>query len=98
MPSGLWCYRLDRHRAVLGGSLTDGGSIFEWLCDTLAVTPGNDLDSLIREAEDMPPASHGLVVSLVVNSNIETLSWLVRLHSPYIGWLLVGGQNSAVHT
>ena len=64
VPKGLWCYRLDRHRAVLGGALTDGGSAFEWLRSTLALHPGCDTDAVMREAEEMPPASHGLVVRL----------------------------------
>lgn len=63
VPKGLWCYRLDRRRAVLGGSLTDGGSVFEWLRTTLALGAGVDMDAVMREAEEMPPAGHGLVVS-----------------------------------
>lgn len=63
VPEGLWCYRLDRHRAVLGGSLTDGGSLFSWLCNTLALVPGKDMDTTMREAGALPPAGHGLVVS-----------------------------------
>lgn len=63
VPKGLWCYRLDRRRAVLGGSLTDGGSVFEWLRTTLALGVGVDMDAVMREAEEMPPAAHGLVVS-----------------------------------
>lgn len=63
VPKGLWCYRLDRYRAVLGGALTDGGSVFEWLRNTLALVPGIDMDTVMREAEEMAPASHGLVVS-----------------------------------
>lgn len=64
VPKGLWCYRVDRHRAVLGGALTDGGSVFEWLRSTLALGAGDDRDTVMLEAERMPPASHGLVVRL----------------------------------
>ena len=67
VPKGLWCYRLDRHRAVLGGSLTDGGSVFEWLRSTLLLRAGVDMDAVMREAEEMPPADHGLVVSPTCN-------------------------------
>lgn len=63
VPRGLWCYRVDRHRAVLGGALTDGGSVFEWLRSTLALAPGEDMTAVMDEAERMPPASHGLTVS-----------------------------------
>lgn len=53
---------MDRHRVVLGGSLTDGGSVFEWLRDVLALTPGVDMGAVMREVEGMAPTSHGLVV------------------------------------
>lgn len=67
VPKGLWCYRLDRRRAVLGGSLTDGGSVFEWLRTTLALGAGADMDAVMREVKEMPPADHGLVVSASCN-------------------------------
>ena len=28
---GLWRYRADAQRVVIGGSLSDGGSVFAWL-------------------------------------------------------------------
>ncbi|KAL7530176.1 hypothetical protein ACHAXR_003347, partial [Thalassiosira sp. AJA248-18] len=30
IPPGLFCYRVDRFRILLGGALTDGGSVVEW--------------------------------------------------------------------
>ena len=30
VPSGLWCYRVDGRRKLLGGALTDGGNIVAW--------------------------------------------------------------------
>lgn len=72
VPKGLWCYRVDRHRVVLGGALTDGGSAFEWLRSTLALSPGEDMDAVMREVEGMPPNSHALVVSYEVRG-----AWLV---------------------
>ena len=37
VPDGLWCYRLDRSRAVVGGALSNGGNLYAWLTRTLAV-------------------------------------------------------------
>eukprot|EP00903_Cladosiphon_okamuranus_P014974 g13859.t1 len=62
VPKGLWCYRLDRRRVVLGGALTDGGSVFEWLRHTLGLSPGENVEAVMREVEAMPPNSHGLVI------------------------------------
>ena len=40
-PEQLWCYRLDAERPVLGGSLSDGGSVVAWLrkVDAAAASP-----------------------------------------------------------
>ena len=37
VPEGLWCYRLDRDRVVVGGALSNGGNLYAWLTRTLAV-------------------------------------------------------------
>ena len=31
IPRGLFCYRIDAHHVLLGGALTDGGSVVEWV-------------------------------------------------------------------
>ncbi|MEQ1762895.1 MAG: gluconokinase [Pyrinomonadaceae bacterium] len=31
IPEGLWCYRVDHKRAILGGALSDGGGLLDWL-------------------------------------------------------------------
>ena len=31
IPSGLWCYRIDRKRVIMGGALSDGGNLYAWL-------------------------------------------------------------------
>jgi len=36
-PPGLWCYRVDRRRVLLGGSLSNGGNLYAWLRETLRV-------------------------------------------------------------
>jgi gluconokinase len=30
VPGGLWCYRIDDKRVILGGALSDGGNLYEW--------------------------------------------------------------------
>lgn len=62
VPKGLWCYRLDKKRVMVGGALTDGGSVFEWVRRTLVLTHRVASEEILREVEDMPPADHGLVV------------------------------------
>jgi gluconokinase len=36
--NGLFLYRLDEHRVVEGGALSDGGNLYHWLDETLAAT------------------------------------------------------------
>ncbi|ETV88964.1 hypothetical protein, variant 1 [Aphanomyces astaci] len=71
VPRGLWCYRVSATHAIVGGALTDGGSVFEWALQTLALSPGEiwypstthsssySLDA-IRQVGAMAPAEHGL--------------------------------------
>lgn len=55
---GLWCYRIDRKRFVLGGALSDGGKVFEWMTERLAgLSHGAELE---RELAAMKPGEHGL--------------------------------------
>jgi len=37
IPPGLWCYRVDRKRVVIGGALSDGGGLFHWLKKNLVL-------------------------------------------------------------
>ena len=57
VPDGLWAYRLDRRRTVLGGALSNGGNLLRWLWDTT----GTDRDAeATRAACKLPPDSSGL--------------------------------------
>lgn len=55
IPRGLWCYRIDRKRVVIGGALSDGGGLYSWLNQNLR---------LPKDAEEQiaarGPAAHGL--------------------------------------
>ena len=59
IPEGLWCYRVDRERFVLGGALSNGGSVFAWLKDTLRLPEHDEFEKRIGS---MTPGQHGLVV------------------------------------
>lgn len=55
LPTGLWCYRIDRARVVTGGALSDGGGLYRWLVDNLRID--DDAETAIGRRE---PDSHGL--------------------------------------
>ena len=59
VPSGTWCYRIDEQRAILGGALNDGGSLFDWLRSSLQLPP---LEAAETEVAALQPDDHGLTV------------------------------------
>jgi gluconokinase len=59
VPSGLWAYRLDRCRAVLGGALSNGGNLLRWVWETTGTGPN---DAATDAAVALPPDSTGLTI------------------------------------
>lgn len=59
VPDGLWLYRVDAGRGLLGGATTEGGSLFAWFRDTLQLPPPEQLEA---ELSRLSPAAHGLTV------------------------------------
>jgi gluconokinase len=57
IPEGLWCYRLDPRRFVLGGALSNGGKVFEWVMERFQMP--NDWE---HQLSQITPGSHGLTV------------------------------------
>ncbi|ETV88969.1 hypothetical protein, variant 7 [Aphanomyces astaci] len=66
VPRGLWCYRVSATHAIVGGALTDGGSVFEWALQTLALSP-----DAIRQVGAMAPAEHGLSMLPFLNGTVS---------------------------
>lgn len=59
VPRGLWCYRVDSERALLGGATSEGGNVYGWLRRTLRLAAPAEVEAAIRA---MPPDSHGLTI------------------------------------
>jgi len=58
IPNGLWCYRIDRQRIIIGGALSDGGGLYSWLKDTHKI---HDIDDIVEaEIEKRNADAHGL--------------------------------------
>ena len=58
IPPGLWCYRIDSSRCLLGGALNDVGRAISWLETTLNLD-GVDLDEIAAEA--VSPSTPGVL-------------------------------------
>lgn len=54
IPSGLWCYRVDAHRSLLGGAINDVGRVISWLQDTVQLS---DVDPEQLMTADPEPAT-----------------------------------------
>ena len=82
VPPGLWAYRLDRSRELVGGVLGDGGNLYEWMGRTLAV--GTDNAAVDAALLDAVPAGHGLTV-LPFLAGERSPGWSPDLRGAVIG-------------
>ncbi|MBX6343263.1 MAG: carbohydrate kinase, partial [Thermomicrobiaceae bacterium] len=57
-PPGLWLYRLDGERVVLGGALSEGGNLYAWARAALNLPA--DETRLQAGLAALPPDGHGL--------------------------------------
>jgi gluconokinase len=57
IPDGLWCYRIDNDRVIMGGALSDGGNLYQWVKQNFGVPKNADSKMRRRGA-----AAHGLTV------------------------------------
>ena len=54
LPPGLWSYRVDQKRHLVGGATTEGGNVFGWAQDTLNLDNSHKME--------VEPDAHGLTV------------------------------------
>lgn len=59
IPAGLWCYRADGERFVMGGALSNGGNLFAWLEKTLRFADIKLSETRLLAAK---PDGHGLTI------------------------------------
>ncbi|KAL3934757.1 MAG: hypothetical protein SGARI_003251 [Bacillariaceae sp.] len=48
---GLFCYRIDKDHVLLGGALTDGGSVIQWARELLNYTDEEDFENVMKHLE-----------------------------------------------
>lgn len=68
IPDGLWCYRIDRKRVILGGALSDGGNLYAWMKKNLNLPKDAE-----QQIADRPLGAHGLIVSPYFHGERSTL-------------------------
>jgi len=60
LAPGLWCYRASRERVVVGGALSDGGGVIQWLSESLNLY--GDAATHEERVAALEPDAHGLTV------------------------------------
>ncbi len=79
IPRGLWCYRVDSKRFVIGGALSNGGEVFAWAKRTLQLPKDQE-----ARLEAAVPGSHLLTV-LPFFSGERTPYWRGDLRAAITG-------------
>jgi gluconokinase len=59
VPAGLWCYRVNRQHALLGGATSEGGNVVAWARRTLQLPPREETE---RALAALRPDGYGLTV------------------------------------
>ncbi len=81
VPWGLWRYRVDRRRSVVGGALSEGGNVVAWCRETLRLpAPRAAERALARLAAD----GHGLTV-LPFFAGERSPGWSGRARAAIVG-------------
>jgi gluconokinase len=60
LAPGLWSYRASSQRVVVGGALSDGGGLVQWITESLNLNA--DREALQKEIAALEPDAHGLTV------------------------------------
>ena len=92
IPDGLWCYRVDRRRHLLGGALSEGGCVYAWLMKTLRL----DEKTAARELAKAQPGAHGLVV-LPFLAGERSPGWAEDARAAFTGLSLATRPEDMLH-
>lgn len=82
IPPKLWCYRLDRRRFILGGALSNGGVVADWLRSTLQLP-----EDAAGQVAGLAPDAHGLTI-LPFLAGQRTPDWNPRATATMLGLTL----------
>ena len=58
IPYGLWCYRIDSKRLIIGGALSNGGGLYGWLKKNFRLKKNDDKTE--KKIEEREADGHGI--------------------------------------
>src|SRR5690349_8115272 len=76
VPAGLWCYRVDRDRSLLGGAVNDVGRMVSWLNQALRLPGKLDLSA---------PPDPGTPLVLPYLSGERSTGWAAAARATFAG-------------
>jgi len=82
LAAGLWTYRASRNRVTVGGALSDGGGLVQWLTESMSFNSGPAV--LQEEIAALEPDAHGLTV-LPFWSGERSTGWLAEARGGIFG-------------
>jgi gluconokinase len=81
----IFCYGLVPGRWIVGGAINNGGSVLQWIAETLAPDLGDDaIERLLDEAAAVPPGSDALIMLPYLLSE-RAPHWSVLPRGAYVG-------------
>lgn len=81
---GLWLYRVDRQRLLIGGALSSGGNHVEWMRETMQLP---DLATEENQLAAMQPDTHGLTI-LPYLAGERSTGWAPHARGAFVGMTL----------
>jgi gluconokinase len=69
IPPGLFCYRIDARHVLVGGALTDGGSVLEWLSHLLKLD-NQEMNKCLEDARNLLPKRYDESLSSAVSETV----------------------------
>lgn len=84
-PAGrLFCYALTEDKWVIGGAVSNGASVLDWLAAAVGAPTDGAVGTLLDEAESVPAGSAGLL-ALPYLLGERAPWWRTGLHGAYVG-------------
>ena len=92
-PWGLWRYRIDRRRPLIGGATSEGGNVYAWCREVLRLP---DDVAIERELATRLPDDHGLTV-LPFLAGERAPGWRADRRGAIAGLSLATGPMDILH-
>lgn len=77
VPTGLWCYRIDQRRNLVGGALNDVGRVVSWVSDTINLG-GAALDDIAAA-----PPDDGVPLMVPFLTGERSTGWAARARASF---------------